>query len=130
MRFNFDGSRVTCLYTVPARFQSWEGIIHGGMVGLMLDEAMGWAAVHAGHPGVTGKMEMRLRHSVKVGETVRVIGQVDEIRRSLVRASAWVERASDSVRLAEGSATLMAVPTNIVMAEGFQSGSGAGASSG
>ena len=38
-------------YVVPERFQSWAGMTHGGIIALMLDEAVGWAGWHAGHPG-------------------------------------------------------------------------------
>ena len=52
-----DGS--VAEYTVEPKFQSWTGMAHGGMVALMLDEAVGWAAWHAGHPGVTGGFRFR-----------------------------------------------------------------------
>ena len=55
-----DGSSVAS-YEVPPRFQSWAGMAHGGIVSLMLDEAVGWAAWHAGHPGVTGRLTWRKR---------------------------------------------------------------------
>ena len=57
---NMDGLRLTfepgpdgssADYVVPDRFQSWAGMTHGGIMALMLDEAVGWAAWHAGHPG-------------------------------------------------------------------------------
>jgi acyl-coenzyme A thioesterase PaaI-like protein len=107
MRFEpVDGAAVA-EFAVPDRFQSWAGVVHGGVVALMLDEAVGWAAWHAGHPGVTGKLEVRLRLPLRLGERVRVTGRVESVRRTLVYASALVERASDGARVAEGTATLM-----------------------
>jgi acyl-coenzyme A thioesterase PaaI-like protein len=107
MRFEpVDGAAVAEL-VVPERFQSWAGVVHGGVVALMLDEAVGWAAWHAGHPGVTGKLEVRLRLPLRLGERVRVSGRVEGVRRTLVYASALVERAVDGALVAEASATLM-----------------------
>ena len=103
-------------YEVPARYQSWEGVVHGGMVALMLDEAVGWAAWHAGHPGVTGKLEVRYRQPLRVGERVRVSGRVERVRRTLVYATSTITRLADGARVAEASATLMEAPT--VVAEG------------
>ena len=103
-----DGTSA-CDYVVPARFQSWKGVVHGGIVALILDEAVGWAAWHAGHPGVTGKLEVRYRQPLRLGEQVHVVGRVDEIRRSLVRCTAWIDRSSDGVRIAEATSTLMDV---------------------
>ena len=102
-------------FAVPARYQSWKGVVHGGMVALLLDEAVGWAAWHKGHPGVTGKLEVRYRLPLRVGERVRLTGQVEKVRRTLVYANATIERISDGATIAEASATLMeASPTTPV----------------
>ena len=99
-------------FEVPARYQSWKGVVHGGMVALLLDEAVGWAAWHRGHPGVTGKLEVRYRLPLRVGERIRLTGRVDNVRRTLVHASATINRISDGATVAEASATLMeASPT-------------------
>jgi acyl-coenzyme A thioesterase PaaI-like protein len=81
---------------------------HGGIVALMLDEAVGWAAWHAGHPGVTGRLQVSLRRPLKLGETVRIVGNVDHVRRTLVYVSAFVENRDDHSRVADATATLMA----------------------
>jgi len=100
-----DGS--VAFYQVPERFQSWAGMAHGGVVALMLDEAVGWAAWHAGHPGVTGRLQVSYRRPLKLGERVRIVGKVEKVRRTLVYVSAFVENADDRSRVADGTATLM-----------------------
>ena len=110
MRFEPGSGTATCEFEVPARYQSWQGVVHGGMVALMLDEAVGWAAWHAGHPGVTGKLEVRYRKPLKVGERIRVTGKVIEVRRTLVRTAASIERVGDGVLVADAVAALMEVP--------------------
>jgi len=96
-------------YDVPPRFQSWAGMAHGGIVSLMLDEAVGWAAWHDGHPGVTGRLQVSLRRPLKLGEQVRIVGKVDNVRRSLVHVNAFVENRDDHSRIADATATLMQV---------------------
>jgi acyl-coenzyme A thioesterase PaaI-like protein len=98
-------------YTVPNRFQSWAGMAHGGIVGLMLDEAVGWAGWHAGHPGVTGRLQVSYRRPLKLGETVRIVGKVERVRRTLVYASAFIENRDDHSRVADATATLMETKT-------------------
>ena len=107
-----DGTSVA-FYTVQPRFQSWAGMAHGGIVSLMLDEAVGWAAWHAGHPGVTGRLQVSLRRPLKLGERVRIVGRVDNIRRNLIYVSAWVENADDGSRVADATSTLVAVKAKI-----------------
>jgi len=112
MVFRPEGGASVTEFEVPDRYQSWKGVVHGGLVALMLDEAVGWAAWHQGRPGVTGKLEVRYRLPLQVGERVRVTGRVDSVRRNLVYASATIERVSDGAKVAEANATLMdAVPT-------------------
>jgi uncharacterized protein (TIGR00369 family) len=102
-----DGS--VAEYHVPDRFQSWAGMAHGGIVALMLDEAVGWAAWHAGHPGVTGRLQVSYRRPLKLGEHVRIVGRVEKTRRTLVYVTAVVENAGDGSRVADATATLMEV---------------------
>jgi acyl-coenzyme A thioesterase PaaI-like protein len=110
MRFHDRGSESVCDYDVPERYQSWQGMVHGGVVALMLDEAVGWAGWHAGHPGLTGRLEVRYRQPLAVGERVRVVGRVQRVRRTLVYASASIDRLRDGQRVAEAKATLMTMP--------------------
>ncbi len=113
MRFTPAEDGSICEFEVPERFQSWRGMVHGGLVALMLDEAVGWAAWHAGHPGLTGRLEVRYRRPLSIGQRVRVVGRVDRLRRSLVYAAATIDRVSDGERIAEATATLMAVPAEL-----------------
>lgn len=115
MRFQPEGEESICRFQVPTRFQSWEGVVHGGIVALMLDEAIGWACWHRGHPGVTGKLEVRYRQPLKVGEEVRVAARIDRSRRSLYYASGSIERVADGEVVAEGTATVMEIPTEITV---------------
>ena len=103
----------SALYDVPERFQSWAGMAHGGIVALMLDEAVGWAAWHAGHPGVTGRLAVSYRRPMKLGEQVRIVGRVERVRRTLVYVTAFVENRHDHSRVADATATLMEVKTVI-----------------
>lgn len=112
MSFRPEAGVAVTEFEVPPRYQSWKGVVHGGMIALMLDEAVGWAAWHQGHPGVTGRLEVRYRQPLKVGERIRVTGRIERIRRSLVYASARIERMADGTTVAEANATLMdASPT-------------------
>jgi acyl-coenzyme A thioesterase PaaI-like protein len=47
------------------------------------------------------------RRPLKLGEPVRIVGKVDNIRRTLVYASAVVENRNNGSRIADATATLM-----------------------
>src|SRR6266852_6231825 len=88
-----DGS--VAEFVVPDRFQSWSGMAHGG------------------HPGVTGRLQVSFRRPLKLGERVRVFGKVENVRRSLVYASAYVDSLDDGSRIADATATLMMADTKM-----------------
>jgi uncharacterized protein (TIGR00369 family) len=111
-----DGSSVD--FVVPDRYQSWAGMAHGGIVALLLDEAVGWAAWHAGHPGVTGRLQVSYRRPLKLGEAVRVVGKVERVRRTLVYTNAYIDSLEDGGRIADATATLMATVTEVDPAAG------------
>jgi len=86
---------------------------HGGVLALMLDEAVGWAAWHAGHPGVTGRLQVSFRRPLKLGESVRVVGSVEKVRRTLVYANAYIESRDDGSRIADATATLVSATPRV-----------------
>jgi uncharacterized protein (TIGR00369 family) len=111
-----EGSSVD--FEVPDKYQSWAGMAHGGIVALLLDEAVGWAAWHAGHPGVTGRLQVSYRRPLKLGEPIRIVGKVDRMRRTLVYASAFIKNRDDGSRVADATAILAMTETRVDTAAG------------
>jgi acyl-coenzyme A thioesterase PaaI-like protein len=62
---------------------------------------------------VTGRLQVSFRRPLKLGERVRVVGKVENVRRSLVYASAYVDSLNDGTRIADATATLMEVKTQV-----------------
>lgn len=78
--------RTTC--RLPDIYQSWEGILHGGLVATLLDEAMGKLAQELGHPALTASLEVRFRRPARVGEPITVEAAIDSLDRRIIRARA------------------------------------------
>ena len=69
----------------------FEGIVHGGMLATVVDEAMVWAATWKGKRFcVCGELSIRYRHPIIVGKPVKVTAVVDFSRPKLLEASARV----------------------------------------
>ncbi len=102
MRFDEleDGS-VESRTTVPARFQGWREVVHGGIVALLLDEAMAYAAGARGVKGVTAELKLRFRKPVPTGAPLIVRGTVVWERRGVLGVTASVSDAADTL-LASG----------------------------
>jgi acyl-coenzyme A thioesterase PaaI-like protein len=102
MRFDDlpDGT-VESRLTLAQPYQGWRGVAHGGIVALLLDEGMAYAAAGRGHLGVTAELTMRFRKPVPLGEPLIVRGGVLWERRGVLGIEAAVSR-EDGALLASG----------------------------
>jgi acyl-coenzyme A thioesterase PaaI-like protein len=76
----------------------FEGIIHGGLLATVLDEAMVWAATWSGKRFcVCGELIVRFRSAATVGAKLTVEAKVDYSRPRLIQASATVRTPSGGV---------------------------------
>jgi acyl-coenzyme A thioesterase PaaI-like protein len=87
----------------------WPGIVHGGLVFTLLDEAVAWALTVEGLRGVTARAEARFRQPVNVGVRLIVSGRIVEQSRRLIKARSELRRADDHELLAELDAKMYVV---------------------
>lgn len=97
MRFAVADDSVESRVTIPQRFQGWRGVAHGGIVALLLDEAMAYAAMASGYLGVTADLKMRFRKPVPIGEALLVRANVLWQRRSVFGISSTLYDASQTL---------------------------------
>lgn len=75
---------------LDGKFQGWVGFAHGGVVCMLLDEAMAHAAGRAGRCGVTAGMKIRFRRPTPLAQQLHVGGELLERRGRVLRLKAWV----------------------------------------
>ena len=100
--------RAWCEVAVPARFQGWDGIAHGGIVCTILDEVMAWALAATDNWGVTARMAVTFRKPVAIGTKVRGDGWITESRRRVIETAARIVDERTGTVLAEATATYVA----------------------
>jgi uncharacterized protein (TIGR00369 family) len=87
----------------PARFQGWEGIVHGGLLATVLDEAMIKAAWARGQRSVTGEITVRYLKPARTGEAYRLKGRVTGTRGKIILAeSELLGEGGEAVARASG----------------------------
>jgi uncharacterized protein (TIGR00369 family) len=96
--------------SLPARFQGWEDIAHGGIVATILDEVMAWALVEADSWGVTARLNVEFKRPVPLETPIRAEGWVVEARRRLVTTAGRLVDGSEGRVLATAEATYVAAP--------------------
>ena len=70
-----DG-RVEAEWRSPSEYQSYDGILHGGLIATLLDGAMVQALFARGVVARTAELRVRYRHPVHVGEPVTVTARL------------------------------------------------------
>lgn len=89
--------------TIRARFQTlpehqgYEGVVHGGILSALLDEAMAKLAFALGLPAVTAEITVKFRSPVTPGEVLFVFGSITKEARRLALAEATIERGTTVV---------------------------------
>jgi uncharacterized protein (TIGR00369 family) len=83
---------------IPSEWhEGWAGIIHGGILASVLDEAMAYAMFWDGIEAVTAKMEIRYRAAVKKGDVLHVDAKVVRDTRRLVDIDGRIRRKGEVV---------------------------------
>jgi len=127
LRFYKTGpDEVTAEYTVPARFQGYPGVVHGGIIASMLDEITGRALMGGNPPRFmyTARLDIRYRRNVPVGIPLRLVGKAEKVK-SHTATSRGMIFGPDGELLAEADAILVDLPeeffaTNNLEALGWQ----------
>jgi uncharacterized protein (TIGR00369 family) len=83
---------------VPAEHHvGWEGMIHGGILAAVLDDAMGNALFLRGETGVTIQMEVRFRQPVRPGDRLLARARIRAEDRRLATIDADLVRDGETV---------------------------------
>ena len=92
-RFDTDPAtrRSVCRLTIPAGFQGWREVVHGGVISALLDEAAIYACRRPGESVVTAELTVRFRKPVPVGREVEVSAEVVDERRRVIRSRSRLE---------------------------------------
>jgi acyl-coenzyme A thioesterase PaaI-like protein len=102
---------VACEATLGADYQGIDGIVHGGIVATMLDEAMAWCLYrHRRRVYVTATMSQRYREPVPVETPLTIEARIEpggSVRRARLHARILSDGGDT---LAEGSGVFVAAP--------------------
>jgi uncharacterized protein (TIGR00369 family) len=108
LSFEIDKEKQTLKTTFAASptFQGWDGIVHGGIISTLLDEAMAKLIYELGYQAVTASLEIKFKKPAPILEPLRIYGQIAEVSKRLIRAKAHVAR-EDGTILATGTSTFL-----------------------
>lgn len=100
-------------YTAPAHFESYPGVLHGGIIASILDETSGRAFGPEEENTrfmFTAKLEVTYRKPVPIGKPLRIVGKAVRDKGRSAEGWAGIYDAESGDLLAEGSTILVNVP--------------------
>lgn len=104
-----DEERVVAKFTLCEEHQGYPGTTHGAIVTALLDETMGRVAIAAERWMATGRLNIRFRRPIPIGETVTVIGEVVSWKKRVLEARGEIRLADGSLG-AEATGTFLEIP--------------------
>ncbi len=108
LKFDLDkGAKTIQTSFIPTEtYQGYDGIVHGGILSALLDEATAKLAFELGYNAVTAILNVRFKNPAKVRESLIIKGEITGINRKLILAKATIHR-EDGTLIAEGDSKLV-----------------------
>ena len=106
--FRWDGQTARAEFTPTELHQGWSGLVHGGIIICLLDEAMAYAGLFQDIICVTAKIQVQLKRLTPINQPLLVTASVAKKTRKLVKTKASVT-LKDGTLIAEGTATQFVV---------------------
>ena len=108
LEFSFfeQEKRIETTFLPSEHYQGWKGVVHGGIMATVLDEAMAKLVHRLGYHGVTASLDVRYKDVAKTMEPFTVSAEVAKHSKRLMFTKAVASRGDGKV-VAEARAKLM-----------------------
>jgi acyl-coenzyme A thioesterase PaaI-like protein len=114
--YETESGVVETSYIAPEHFQGYPGVLHGGIVGAIIDEISGRALMGSDpmHPRFmfTARLEVKYRKNVPISKRLKIVGKAGKSRSRSAEAWAGIYEAETGELLAEGTTLLVDVPAD------------------
>jgi acyl-coenzyme A thioesterase PaaI-like protein len=108
LTFHWNGEVYTSLWTPQQEHQGWADRVHGGLLALVLDEALSRAALEKhGLHWVMAELTTRLHAPAAIGEALSVTAQIVSARPRLIVCTGEARTETGSQLIASGTAKMM-----------------------
>lgn len=90
LKFTRDGDTIRTEFTPDQTHQGWPGLLHGGILGALLDEAMSNAAYATGSTCLTASINIRIRQPIKVEVPLVITARITRHGKRLIETEGQV----------------------------------------
>ena len=111
--FSFQDGKYVAVKKLSRDYQGYDGIVHGGILTTMMDEAMaGYLNKELGQKAVTARLDVRYRKPAPVGEELTVTSWEESRKGNFVSMKATVA-LPDGTITTEAAGKMAIVPTGL-----------------
>lgn len=107
LEWKVDGLTTTTEYTPERKYQGWKGILHGGIIATLLDEAMTRLAWITYGGALTAEMTVRFVAPARIGEVLIIRGEIVGVRRKIIDMKASIHSSGVLIAHSTGRALIM-----------------------
>ena len=104
LSFRQVGKTIRAEFTPDKLYQGWPGVVHGGIITCILDEAMSYAIHFKGLNCLTAKMQIRFKRPAPLDEPLVITSSVIRKAKNLIETKASI-CLRDGTLLSEGTGT-------------------------
>lgn len=108
MKFHYEGDKLLSEAVIPKEYQGFADVVHGGILGTLLDELMVNLYWLKGEKAVTAEYQVRLKAPCPVNQKVRLSAWHLETKRNIFLTAAQAE-LKDGTIVAEATAKCIKV---------------------
>lgn len=102
-------NRVHAEFTSRAEHQGFPGIMHGGLISTLFDEAIGRTAIANNFWCVTAELTVRYKKPIYIGEPIRIIGEIVNTNARVLHGRGEIHSVRDNILLAEAEGTYIRI---------------------
>ena len=108
MKFHFEGEKIYSEAKIPKEYQGFNKVVHGGVLGTLLDEVMVNFHWLKGTKSVTVEYQVRLKSPCPTGQSVVLVAWLVEEKRNLLYMASEA-RLVDGTLVAEATAKCLKI---------------------
>lgn len=101
IEWKIEGLTTTAEFIPPRKYQGWKGVVHGGIIATLLDEAMTRLAWVTCKGALTAEMTVRYLKPAPIGRVLQIHGEIVRERRKIVEMRATIH--SEAVLIAHST---------------------------
>ncbi len=94
IEWRIEGTSTTAEFTPDRKYQGWKGILHGGIIATLLDEAMTRLICVLSQGALTAEMTVRYVTTAPIGEILFIRGDIVSESRKIVEIKASLHDSS------------------------------------